>query len=173
MIARRSSSEYNRRLAMAVPAEIEIRPAHDSDAPAILECLSVAFAPYRREYTAAAFEDTILTPAALRVRLQQMQVLVAVSGARIVGTVSAICNAEEGHLRGMAVLPEWCGRGVAAKLLTAIEDELVSRGCKRITLDTTQPLCAAMKFYEKNGYRRSGNISDFFGMPLLEYVKIL
>jgi putative acetyltransferase len=158
---------------MAVPAEIEIRSAHDADAPAILECLSVAFGPYRREYTPAAFEDTILTPAALRVRLQQMQVRVAVSGGSIVGTVSGICNAEEGHLRGMAVLPEWCGRGVAAKLLASIEDALASRGCKLITLDTTQPLRAAMKFYEKNGYRRSGKITDFFGMPLLEYVKIL
>jgi GNAT superfamily N-acetyltransferase len=158
---------------MAVPAEIEIRSAHDSDAAAILECLAIAFAPYCREYTPAAFEDTILTPAALRVRLQQMQVLVAVSGGRIVGTVSGICIIEEGHLRGMAVLPEWCGRGVAAKLLAAIEHTLVSRGCKRITLDTTQPLRGAMKFYEKNGYCRSGKITDFFGMPLLEYVKIL
>jgi len=158
---------------MTVPVEIEVRSAHDSDAAAILECLAIAFAPYRHEYTAAAFVDTILTPAALQLRLQQMQVLVAISGGRIVGTVSGICNADEGHLRGMAVLPEWSGLGVAAKLLAAIEDTLVSSGCKRISLDTTQPLRAAMKFYEKNGYRRSGNITDFFGMPLLEYVKIL
>jgi len=28
-----------------------------------------------------------------------------------------------------------------------------------------------MRFYEKHGYRRSGKVSDFFGMPLVEYVK--
>lgn len=28
-----------------------------------------------------------------------------------------------------------------------------------------------MTFYEKHGYRRSGTIRDFFGMPLFEYVK--
>jgi hypothetical protein len=28
-----------------------------------------------------------------------------------------------------------------------------------------------MKFYEKNGYRGSAKIADFFGMPLREYVK--
>jgi hypothetical protein len=30
-----------------------------------------------------------------------------------------------------------------------------------------------MRFYERHGYRRSGRISDFFGMPLIEYVKVL
>jgi GNAT superfamily N-acetyltransferase len=70
-------------------------------------------------------------------------------------------------------LPEWRRLGVAAKLLAAIESYLSARGCKRITLDTTLPLQAAMKFYEKNGYRRSAKIADFFGIPLLEYVKHL
>jgi GNAT superfamily N-acetyltransferase len=56
-------------------------------------------------------------------------------------------------------------------LLAAIEAHLRVQGCKRITLDTTLPLEPAMKFYEKNGYHRSGNIQDFFGMPLIEYAK--
>jgi hypothetical protein len=30
-----------------------------------------------------------------------------------------------------------------------------------------------MIFYEKHGYRRSDVTRDFFGMPLLEYVKEL
>jgi GNAT superfamily N-acetyltransferase len=73
----------------------------------------------------------------------------------------------------MAVLPEWHGLGVATKLLAATEAFLRGYGCKRITLDTTLPLVPAMKFYEKNGYRQSSNLSDFFGMPLLEYEKQL
>jgi len=80
-------------------------------------------------------------------------------------------NAGEGHLRGMAVLPDWHGSGVAAKLLSAIETWLRSRACKRITLDTTVPLQAATRFYEKHGHHRSGKISDFFGLELVEYVK--
>ena len=56
-------------------------------------------------------------------------------------------------------------------MLQAAESELRARGCRRVTLDTTQPLERAMRFYEKNGYRRSGNVGDFFGMPLFEYVK--
>jgi GNAT superfamily N-acetyltransferase len=153
--------------------DIEIRPAGDNDAAAILKCLATAFAPYRTQYTPAAFADTVLSDETVHLRLQQVHILVATVAGDVVGTISGMLNADEGHLRGMAVLPEWHGSGVAAKLLATIESWLRSRGCKRITLDTTSPLEPAMKFYEKNGYHRSGNISDFFGMPLIEYVKQL
>jgi ribosomal protein S18 acetylase RimI-like enzyme len=156
---------------MESPAEIEIRPADHVDATAILQCLTAAFTPHRAEYTAAAFADTVPSPEAFRLRLQQMRVLVATLGGNVVGTVAGVGNAGEGHLRGMAVLPEYQGQGVAAKLLAAIENYLRSQGCQRIILDTTLPLQGAMKFYEKNGYHRSEKIADFFGMPLLEYVK--
>ena len=154
-------------------ADIKIRAVTDDDASAILKCLATAFAPYRAQYSPAAFADTVLDAETVHLRLQKMHILVATVEGNVVGTVSGVHHSEEGHLRGMAVLPEWRGSGVAAKLLAAIETYLRFCGCKRITLDTTLPLEPAMKFYEKNGYRRSGNITDFFGMPLLEYVKQL
>jgi hypothetical protein len=43
----------------------------------------------------------------------------------------------------------------------------------RISLDTTEPLTRAMRLYEKNGFCRSGRVSDFFGMKLFEYVNVL
>ena len=61
--------------------------------------------------------------------------------------------------------------GIAAGLLARAEAELLGRGCRRITLDTTAPLERAMRFYERNGYRRSSKVQDFYGMPLFEYVK--
>ena len=158
---------------MESAAEIEVRLAGREDAGGILKCLAAAFEPYRAEYSPAAFADTVLDEETVHVRFLQMHVLVATASGNVVGTVSGVCHGGEGHLRGMAVLPEWRRLGVAAKLLAAIESYLSARGCKRITLDTTLPLQAAMKFYEKNGYRRSAKIADFFGMPLLEYVKQL
>jgi ribosomal protein S18 acetylase RimI-like enzyme len=107
-----------------------------------------------------------------------MSVFVAVSeSGEVVGTVGGgvvdddEADAGEGHIRGMAVKPEWQGSGVAQQLLEMVEVELGQLKCSRITLDTTMPLERAMRFYERNGYRRSGRISDFFGMPLYEYVK--
>ncbi len=64
----------------------------------------------------------------------------------------------------MAVLPERRGTG---------EDWLRTRGYRQASLDTTEPLEAAIAFYEKHGSRRSGSVSDFFAMPLIEHVKHL
>lgn len=152
---------------------ISIRKAGSEDAPGVLACLHEAFAEFRNRYTPEGFLDTVLTADALRERLETMSVLVAVDSAnRVVGTIACgVISQEEGHLRGMAVLPSMRGNGIAAQLLSKSEEELRRQKCTRITLDTTEPLQRAMRFYEKNGYRRSGKVSDFFGMPLIEYQK--
>ena len=152
-----------------------IRRATAADETAILHCLASAFAPYRTSYSDGAWLDTVLTPETLQQRLASMNILVAVSPQEgTVGTIAFAANGEsEGHLRGMAVLPEWQGQGVARALLQFAEDELMAMRCARITLDTTEPLQRATRFYEKHGYRRSGRVTDFFGMRLHEYVKQL
>jgi ribosomal protein S18 acetylase RimI-like enzyme len=102
-----------------------------------------------------------------------MHVFVAVAaGEQIVGTIAcAVSDAAEGHLRGMAVQPEYQGRGIAEGLLGTAEADLAQQNCSRITLDTAEPLQRAIRFYEKHGYRRSVKTVNFFGMPLHEYVK--
>ncbi len=115
----------------------------------------------------------MLTPASFSQRLASMSVFVAVGSAEaIVGTIAcAAVGGGEGHIRSMAVRPEFHGKGVARRLLQTAEDALRSCGCERVTLDTTAPLEHAMRFYEKHGYRQSGRVSDFFGMELFEYGK--
>jgi GNAT superfamily N-acetyltransferase len=103
-----------------------------------------------------------------------MDILIAVSPQEgAVGTIAFAETSGEGHLRGMAVVPAWQSRGVATALLMAAEAELLRGRCSRITLDTTEPLQRAMRFYETHGYRRSGRITEFFGMRLHAYVKEL
>jgi GNAT superfamily N-acetyltransferase len=157
------------------PPVCSVRRATRADAGGILACLHAAFAPYRERYTPDAFRDTVLTSETVHQRLAAMAVFVALTPAReIVGTIGCgLASHEEGHIRGMAVLGEWRGAGVAAQLLAAAESELRSLHCRRVSLDTTAPLERAMRFYEKNGYRRSGKVADFFAMPLFEYVKNL
>src|SRR5262249_29977268 len=46
-------------------------------------------------------------------------------------------------------------------------------GCRTVTLDTTGVLRKAMRFYEKNGFRATGEVSSFFGMELFGYRKEL
>ena len=153
---------------------VTVRTASMRDGDAIIACLRTAFEPYRTQYTADAFADTVVTPVALERRFQTMTVFVAEAGEHVVGTLSSeVASNGLGHLRGMAVLPAWQGHGAALALLCAAERELAARGCVRVTLDTTLPLSRAIAFYVRNGYAPTSRVQDFFGMPLYEYAKDL
>jgi GNAT superfamily N-acetyltransferase len=160
---------------MTQSRSFSIRDATPSDGLGILACLHAAFENYRDSYTPAAFEDTVLTSETVPRRLEELCVFVAIDQkGQVVGTIG--CNADangEGHIRGMAVLPNWHGTGVATQLLETAESFLRQSRCTRVSLDTTAPLVRAIRFYERNGFRPSGRVTDFFGMPLFEYVKAL
>jgi len=162
-------------LLMASLGAITIREATLRDVGAVLECLRAAFAPYEHHYTKTALQDTILTPESYPRRLKEMTVFLALNNSgSAVGTIAcSVIDKSEGHLRGMAVLPECQASGIADQLLKHAENELAKQNCTHVTLDTTESLQRAMRFYERRGYRRSGKIGDFFGMPLIEYVKDL
>jgi hypothetical protein len=101
---------------MAPTPAIKIQPAVEADGHAVLACLAQAFAPYRQCYSAEAFLNTTLCLETLKYRMKNMLVLVAVnqSDGLIVGTVAYnVVNPEEGHLRGMAVLADCQGAGIA------------------------------------------------------------
>lgn len=143
------------------------------DARAILDCLGAGFAQYRDQYTAEAFADTVMTADLFEHRLHEMCLFVACSGGEVVGRVGCSVNGADGHLRAMAVLHGWQGRGVAAALLEATEAELRTKQCTGVTLDTTRPLTRAVWFYQAHGFAASGRVTDFFDVPLYEYGKSL
>lgn len=155
-----------------------IQPAADADIEAILECLGIAFDPYRSAYTEGAFLDTTLDRRTLCERMTTMKVFVAKPGSgeisEVVGTIACQCGRDcEGHIRGMAVRPEYQSKGVALELLSCAEADLRKAGCRRVTLDTTIPLKRAQRFYEKHGYKPTGVTRDFYGMDLIELAKDL
>jgi putative acetyltransferase len=160
---------------LAGGAVVSVRKATNEDASGILACLSAAFAEYRDRYTLEAFTHTVLTAETVAKRLQEMIIFVAIEeSGDIVGTVAcSVVGQEEGHIRGMAVLPASQGTGVAARLLLRAESHFREANCKSITLDTTAPLRRAMRLYEGFGFSPSGKIQDFLGMPLIEYVKTI
>lgn len=151
-----------------------VRRASAGDVEGVTACLSAAFAPYRDQYTEGAWADTVPDLEGVAARLTSMAVFVAEDGdGAVVGTIGGVSSGGEGHIRGMALLPRAQGSGVAATLLAAVEAALRERGCSTVSLDTTMPLERAIRFYERNGYRASGKVADFFGMPLYEYRKKL
>jgi ribosomal protein S18 acetylase RimI-like enzyme len=150
-----------------------VRKASVLDARAISACLSSAFAAYRSRYTAEAYARTVLSTELVQNRMAQMELFVAVSEGAIVGTHAYSLENREGHLRGMAVLPEWQGTGVASALLQSAEEALRVRGCERVVLGTTELLARAIHFYQRHGFYSTGRVYEFFGMRLYEYCKCL
>ena len=156
-------------------AQFTIRRATNDDSAGILECLASAFTPFRESYTPEGFLDTVLSSETLQQRLRDMDIFVAVrTNGSVIGTIACkVEHAGEGHLRGMAVSPESQGSRVAAELLARAEQELRNARCSTITLDTTEPLKRALRFYEKHGFQPTGRVGDFFGMPLFKYRKYI
>lgn len=149
-----------------------IRAATSDDVQGILQCLRAAFAPFRTRYTPAAFRDTVLSETRLPERMKRMKIFVAEDECKnIAGTVGCSISGEKAHIRGMAVRPALQGCGLAAKLLAAAEGEARAANCSRMTLNTTEPLERAIHFYRRHGYRASGRVRNWFGMPLYQYVK--
>jgi GNAT superfamily N-acetyltransferase len=160
---------------MTSHAQARVRRATATDAGGVLGCLAAAFAPYESHYTAKAYEDTILSHDTYLRRLQEMTILVAQTPlGEVAGTIAyAVVARGHGHLRGMAVRPEYQGQGIAGLLIESAEEELRRQECVRVTLNTTQPLRKAVRFYESRGYRINGRTRDLFGMPLTEHEKSL
>jgi ribosomal protein S18 acetylase RimI-like enzyme len=153
--------------------KIEIRRAGMSDAAGIVNCLAAAFDEYRSLYSTAGYADTTLNSETVLRRLTETTVYVAVDEkGEVVGTVSwSRTTPGEGHLRGMAVQPEYQGSGAADHLIERVEADIRDSGCRFASLETMGFLKRSIRFYEKRGYRRTGQIKDFFGQPAHRFTK--
>ncbi|UCC19205.1 MAG: GNAT family N-acetyltransferase [Promethearchaeota archaeon] len=153
-----------------------IRKAIHSDANNIHKVILAAFEEYQEYYTPEGFADTVMSEKSTLERMREMILYVAINQeGSIIGSIGwQKINEKEGHIRGMAVHPQWQGRNSPAKaLLQIVENDAKSRGCTFLTLNTTEILKRAQKFYEKNGFKRTGKMGDFFGSTIYEYIKLL
>jgi len=79
------------------------------------------------------------------------------------------------RLYSIAVAADAAGRGVGAGLLRAAENEARRRGATRMRLEVRADNTTAIQFYERSGYRLTGNRPDYYedGMTALLYSREL
>lgn len=102
-------------------------------------------------------------------------------GGTIVGLVGlhhAVWGPEENvWLAWFAVDPDCQGQGLGRELLAAIERVAVMRGFRKLLVETYEhpDFDKARRFYERNGFRRSGQIADYLpdGSAMVIYAKLL
>jgi GNAT superfamily N-acetyltransferase len=150
----------------------QLRTANVSDAEAIAATLREAFAEFEPLYTPGGFLATTPTPEQLRARWSEGPTWVAQRDGTVVGTVSALLRPAELYIRSMAVRPAAQGHGLGARLLRTVESFALEHRRSRLVLSSTPFLGAALRLYQRHGFRPTGE-SDLFGTPLLLLAKEL
>jgi len=95
--------------------------------------------------------------------------LMAWVGEQVVGVGRLHFNsADEAQVRYMAVEGGFTGQGVGGAILAALEEHAWAAGARRVVLNARE---AAVRFYEKHGYRRTERARELFGISHWEMRK--
>ena len=70
-----------------------------------------------------------------------------------------------GEVKRMFTIPSFRGRGIARRLLSLLESEARSRGCRTFMLETGFRQTEAIALYEQFGYKRCGPFGDYSQDP--------
>ncbi|MBM0234151.1 GNAT family N-acetyltransferase [Micromonospora sp. STR1_7] len=147
--------------------EASIVPAGVTDAG---EILTVQRAAYLTE--AQHYRDPFLPP--LTETLDEVVaalagptvVLAARLGHRLIGSVRAHLDGDTAHVGRLSVAPDQQGRGVGARLLTAVEAACTGR-VARFTLFTGADSAPTVRLYQRHGYQIVAHRPDPNGVPLV------
>lgn len=161
-----------------VRSESAVRDAIPGDVAAIREVASAANEEFRSPMGASVFAGYLANVLDVESRATHAVVLVAEAGAEIVGTITVYRDInEEGMptafppgtagIRATAVSPTARGQGIGTELVNAAIERARSLGSKTIALHTAGCMEAAMRLYERHGFRRAPEhdfrANDFFG----------
>jgi ribosomal protein S18 acetylase RimI-like enzyme len=128
----------------------------------------------------SAWEEYLDRIADVAARAERTHVLVAVEGARILGSATLELEEriddddrplgpDEAHIRMLGVHPDARGRGVARALMDACENRARAAGRTRMTLHTTHRMTGAQAMYERMGFERLPDRVFPDGFVLLSY----
>ena len=93
--------------------------------------------------------------------------LVAEQAEQVVGDGIALVRTHKtgvsGRIYSLVVRDDCRGQKIGAKLLSAMLAELVARGVRRVYLEVESSNTAAVRLYERTGFRRIGTLPDYYG----------
>lgn len=160
--------------------EIEVRAVRESEFAVAGEATAKAYREFVRPGD-PGLEAYIARIADIGARVGDAAVLVALADGVIAGSATLEIDSrvtptsaeplavDEAHLRMLGVSPEYRGRGVARRLVTACIELARDRGKRRLTLDTAPVMVAAQGLYTSMGFTPTSGGRTADGSPLLGY----
>jgi GNAT superfamily N-acetyltransferase len=93
---------------------------------------------------------------------------------RLLGCAGWRAHGDDAELKRMFTMPAARGRGVARRVLAAIEESAHERGCKRVILETGDRQPEAIALYVTCGYERIEDFGYYAGEEgVLSYARTL
>jgi GNAT superfamily N-acetyltransferase len=150
--------------------EIEIRAARFDD-PEVQKLVSDALADLAVRYGGSG-DDTPV--AATDFEPPAGQFLVAVADGELIGCGGWRAHGADAELKRMYTAPTARGRGVARRVLAAVEASARAHGCRRLILETGDKQPEAVGLYTSSGYELIDNFGYYRDEPgVLSYGRVL
>jgi GNAT superfamily N-acetyltransferase len=148
---------------MTDTTDLEIRHAQDDELDIVASLAVDAYAQYAEGMSPDAWSQFAQNIANVRGRLHDADVLVAVRGSHIVGTVTLYTDwrgaqTDSYGIRLLAVPPPERGKGVGRALMEHCIAEARARGKSRVVLTTTIEMESARDLYERLGFQRDRSL---------------
>lgn len=125
-----------------------------------------------------AYQDTLYPPESRHLldlaSLKRSNVLFFVARddtRRAIGCGAVVLGAAQGEIKRMYVAPEFRGRGVARRLLQALESATIAAGCQLLQLETGPFQPEAIALYAALGYERRGPFGSYTDDPLSVFMQ--
>ena len=109
------------------------------------------FHPFKKYYLVAVYTDA---GTANNGRLEGRE--------RVIGFVGGAIRSGHGHISGIAMDREYRMKGVGKRLLKTVGAEFLADGFEQITLEVRKSNRNAIRFYKKNGYKKSYDIKGYY-----------
>jgi len=138
---------------------LRYRPLEPADIDRILELEKLIFDdPWPR----SMFEDCLELP--------ESTVIVALQRSRIVGYAAVELGSDYGHLTNIAVHPDYRRKSVAQRLMNRIFQFVRSGNREVLVLEVRPSSKAALKLYERWGFREMYRKPNYYRRPVEEAI---
>jgi GNAT superfamily N-acetyltransferase len=152
--------------------EIKIREAR-FDEPAVQRLIAEAMAELSRRYGGTG-DDTPVAATDFAPPKGAFVVAYDAADGQLLGCAGWRAHGPDAELKRMFTMPAARGRGVARRVLQAIEESARERGCKRVILETGDRQPEAIALYLKCGYERIEDFGYYQGEEgVLSYARTL